>query len=135
MDNKEFIKNRIDDNEEIEVFKKSVRCDDDDDSNEEKNINRKRKRVSKDVVIKRECIDFGPCVGSPSGKSRKVYSSKVLIEPTKKNFLSKSKILTKNLAKTIPKPPFSLTVGIGIANQISNVYTELIEGEYFADNH
>jgi hypothetical protein len=49
---------------EVEFFKKSVLCDDDEDCDEEKRGNLKRKR---------ECVGFGPCANPPF-KSRKTYS-------------------------------------------------------------
>jgi hypothetical protein len=50
---------RDDNEQEIETFKKSVLCDDDEDSNEEKKVNLKRKRVDENYGIKREeYIDF-----------------------------------------------------------------------------
>jgi hypothetical protein len=39
--------------QEIETFKKSVLCDDEEDSNEEKKVNLKRKRVDENYGIKR----------------------------------------------------------------------------------
>jgi hypothetical protein len=111
---------KVTDQEEIESFKRSVLCDDDEDSNEERRSNLKRKR---------ECIDFGPCANPPF-KSRKTYSSKASTKPTK-NILATSKILDKNLAKSVPKPPYSLPLGVEV---VSNGLSELIEGDYFTDN-
>jgi heterodisulfide reductase subunit C len=80
---------------EEDVVRKSV-VGDDYDNNEDCNINRKGKRVSEGLVIKMECIDFGPCAGSPPGNSKKTYSFKVLIKPAKNNnIISKLKILAK----------------------------------------
>ncbi|MDR1945049.1 MAG: hypothetical protein LBQ59_03010 [Candidatus Peribacteria bacterium] len=77
---------------------------------------------------KRECINFGPYV-EPSFKSRKVYSSKASTKPTK-SILAKSKILANNLAKTVPKLLYSLPFGFAV---VSNGQSELIEGDYSAD--
>jgi hypothetical protein len=82
--------------------------------------------VNENVKLKRESIDFGPCA-SPPYKSKKVFSSKA----STKSIFSNSKVIAKHLAKSIPKPPNSLPVGL-VA--ISNIYSELIEGDYFADN-
>jgi hypothetical protein len=107
---------KVADQEEIESFKRSVLCDDDEDSNEEKRSNLKRKR---------ECVDFGPCANPPF-KSRKTYSSKAWTKLTK-GILAKSKIL----AKSVPKPPYSLPLGVAVK---SNGLGELIEGDYFTDD-
>jgi hypothetical protein len=78
---------------------------------------------------KRECIDFGPCANPPF-KSRKTYSSKASTKHTK-SILDRSKILSKNLAKPVPKPPYSLPLGVAV---VSNGLSELIEGDYFTDD-
>jgi hypothetical protein len=94
--------------------------DDDEESNEEKRGNLKRKR---------ECIDFGPCANLPF-KSRKNYSLKVSKKPTK-SIPTRSKVLAKNLAKSVPKPTYSLPFGVVV---VSNGLSELIEGDYFTDD-
>jgi hypothetical protein len=111
---------KVADQKEIGSVKSSVPCDDDEDSNEEKKSNLKRKR---------DCIDFSPCAQSPF-KSRKTYSSRASTKLTK-SILAKSKILAKNLAKSVPKPPYSLPFGVAV---ISNGLSELIEGDYFTDD-
>jgi hypothetical protein len=123
------VKGDDDVSEEEIVCKIFIRCDDEEDSNEEKKVSLKRKRVDGNYVVKREYINFGP-TANPSLKSRKTYSSKVPVKPVK-GILSKSKLLAKNLVNSITKSPNSLPLGIA---EISNAYTELIEGDYFADN-
>jgi hypothetical protein len=110
---------KVTNQEKIKSFKRSILCDDED-SNEEKRNNLKRKR---------ECIDFVPCANPPF-KSRKIYSSKVSKKPVK-SILAKSKVLAQKLPKCLPKPPFSLPLGIAV---VSNGLSELIEGDCFADS-
>jgi hypothetical protein len=110
---------RDDEIQEAEVCKRSVICDDDEDSDEKRRTNLKRKRVDENNKPKRESIEFGPCATFPY-KSQKVVSSKA----STKSVLSNSKVIAKHLAKSIPKPPNSLPVGL-IA--ISEIYSELIE--------
>jgi hypothetical protein len=112
--------------QEAEVFKRSVICGDDEDSNNERRDNLKRKRVIENSKPKRVSIDFGPCA-SPPFKSRKVFSFKA----STKSILSNSKVIAKHLAKSIPKPPNSLPVGLAA---FSNIFNELIEGDHFIDN-
>jgi hypothetical protein len=112
--------------QEAEVCKRSVICDDDEDSDEKRRTNLKRKRVDEISKPKRESIEFGPCATFPY-KSWKVVSSKA----STKSVLSNSKVIAKHLAKSIPKPPNSLPLGL-IA--ISEIYSELIEGNQFIGN-
>jgi hypothetical protein len=123
------VKKDDDVNEEEIIYKRSVLYDDDEDNSEEKKVNLKRTGVDGNYIMKREFIEFVP-TANPSFKSRKTFASKVLVEPVK-SILSKSKILAKNLAKSVPKPPNSLPLCIAV---ISNGLNELIEGDYFADD-
>jgi hypothetical protein len=119
-----------DDNDDMslktEVCKKSVLYDDDGESDEKKRkFNVKRKRVEDIIKPKRILVDFGICAPPPY-KARKVLTSKA----SSKSSLSNSKVLTKHLAESIPKPPIPLPVAF---MAISKAYSEIIEGDHFED--